>query len=96
MIDLDHAAITRAAGLLRAFRADDTEQLGAILATDYQGGDPRAAYRTFSAVIAYADRALDWLEHETGKPHEQLLTGFFVPALLSAVDQGQRGQEGGQ
>lgn len=80
MLDVDQPAIHRAAGLLRAFHQGDEAAFVEILASDYQG-DGGGAFRTFCAMLAYTDRAIDWLQHETGLTHEQLLTEKFVPAL---------------
>lgn len=92
MLDLDEPAVTRAAGLLRAFRDDDRATFDGILASDYQR-DPPTAWATFCAVFAVADRALDWLGHETGYSNEELLA-MFTTALVDHLGK-MRGPDDG-
>lgn len=92
MLDLDEAAVTRAAGLLRAFRADDRATFDGIMASDYQR-DPPTPWVTFCAVFAFADRGLDWLEHETGHDHETLLA-MFTQAMVDFLTEWRNGNDG--
>lgn len=92
MIEFDQAAVTRAAGLLRAFREDDEATFHGIMASDYQR-DPPTPWQTFCAVFCVADRAIDWLEHETEHDNETLLA-MFTAALVNFLTERENEDDG--
>lgn len=87
MIETTEAAVSVAAGLLRAFSDEDAEHFYAVMASQYgEGAEPGAAYHTFCALLALVDRLLDYTATVTGTPPRELLTEA-TRVLLAALDQ---------
>lgn len=78
MLDVDAPAVFRAIGLLRAMHDGATARWSAVLAADHEPAGDASPYKTFCAMTALADRAIEGICGLTGESRDDVLSNFHT------------------
>lgn len=93
MLDVDAPAVFRAIGLLRAMHDGDAQRWSAVLAADNEPAGDASPYKTFCAMTALADRAIEGIWGLTGETRDDVLTSFTTAFVKLLADLENRGDD---